>query len=179
MVTRRLLALLLLTIVTSAATAACERVIGLGEEPKLKEPSESSKLSCGLPAAQNLACTECLASACCEEAETCSADPACADAASNCLPNCWELGCVSQCLEPFGPDEPLIKLATCGIRCQSFCTPAADSDCYSLADECCRNIEDSTLRRGCVDTALKGDDTECNRVRLTAESARPPLCAPR
>lgn len=179
MVSARAMTLVAIGIAWGVLTG-CEGIIGLGEEPPLKAPPlKKTAEACRLPPARNPTCTECMVDSCCAQARACMANAACADAAENCLPTCWEGLCAfNACLAPLeGKEHELLRsLILCGAGCQAPCLPTPGGSCETLAQECCATIEGEAARQSCVDAALGGDEEACASFRVQAESS---LCPPK
>lgn len=157
----------------SGTLSACGEVIGLGDEP---EPALTAEI-CKLPPARKPACTECMIRSACAQSKDCAANAECAEAAANCLSQCWEPTCPTKCLEGLGADaqKRLTALMIEGRDCHVECLPAEGSECEALAGGCCSAIEDPVEKRACVDTALVGDEAKCVAFHQRAlESYCPP-----
>lgn len=165
-----------------APILACQSLIDLGDEPRLRrddsiEASEAAgggaeggasgieepALVCGVLAAPNPVCSECLETNCCSQSEACAADEQCT-MALGCLQLCYEANCITDCLEQWN-NESLDAYFQCNLQVCAIDCSVID-DCFTLADSCCTNIEDSIVRAGCMTVAHSADQAAC-RTAMT------------
>jgi hypothetical protein len=168
------------------AWAGCALVIDLGDEARL-QPSDAASgtaadtgavvdsgpgptpLLCGMPRANNEACSTCTEGNCCAENEACAADPDCV-AGLQCVQDCMaQYACVDACGRVDGGPQNahLAAVVNCSTgKCFAQCVPLAK--CQALG-ACASKLDpekDKLLRDLAKGLILLTNEDNCEAERL-------------